>query len=173
VEDSVELLRRWLKRVRESSLAHYAAEEYYSRLHYYVGLPASVLAAIVGTTVFASLDAAVDVKLKFLVGLISVLTAISTGLQTFLRYPERAERHRKAAGEYAAIRREIERNLVFPDHAKFEVVDQIRKRIDGIGADAPNVPARLWALAKQTADQDFFLSKGAKAGQLGSQQSPQ
>jgi hypothetical protein len=159
--DGTDLLRQWLKRVRESAFAHYAAEEHYSRLHYYVGLPATALAAIVGTTVFASLDAAVDIRIKFGVGLISVVTAIATGLQTFLRLPEQAERHRKVAGEYGAVRRQIEQNLVFNDRATYDLIDEIRKRIDAIVANAPNVPKKIWTIAEKQADADYFLGQDA------------
>jgi hypothetical protein len=159
--DGTDLLRQWLKRVRESSFAHYTAEEHYSRLHYYVGLPACVLAAIVGTTVFASLDKDVDFGIKFIVGLISVVTAIATGLQTFLRLAEQAERHRKVAGEYGDVRRHIEQMLVFNDQATYAVIDEIRRRIDAIVANAPNVPNKIWTIAEKKADADYFLGQDA------------
>jgi hypothetical protein len=99
------LLLRWIKRARESSFAHYTAESRYSKLHYVIGVPAAVFSAIVGTTIstiFASLETTVDIRVKIVLGAISIITAILTGVQTFLRYSEQAERHRKTAVDVVA-----------------------------------------------------------------------
>jgi len=153
-----DLLHRWLKRARESAFAHYAAEERCSHLHYLLGVPAAILAAIVGTAVFASLDTAVDTRIKIAVGFTSIVAAVLSGIQTFLRYSERADRHRVAASKYGAIRRHLEQLLIYPDQVTYSVVDEIRKALDALSADAPNISAKLWARSKQNADNDYFLS---------------
>ena len=162
METPIALLQRWLKRTRESSFAHNAAEERYFKTNLLLGVPASLFSAIVGTTVFASLEKDVDVRIKILVGFISIITAILTGLQTFLRYSERAERHRKIAAQYGSIRRTIEQNLVFEDKLTYDVVDQIRKQLDSVGGEAPNVPSTLWKFSKTRADEDYFLSSSPR-----------
>jgi hypothetical protein len=154
------LLLRWLKRTRESSFVHYIAEERYRQLHYAIGVPAAILAAGVGTSVFVTLEKTTDTQIKILIGMVSILAAILTGLQTFLRYSERADRHRKAASDYSSIRREIEQTLVFA-HAPHDV-DHIRKRIDDITSGAPNVTPRMWATAeKRAASSDYFIPEVA------------
>jgi hypothetical protein len=153
------LLLRWIKRSRESSFAHYTAESKYSKLHYLIGIPAATFAAIVGTSVFASLETNVDIRIKIALGAISIIAAILTGLQTFLRYPEKAERHRKTAVDYGSIRREIEQQLVYPNTISDASVNNIRKRLDEVAAIAPNVPQHLWDLSTKAANAtDYFLS---------------
>jgi len=95
-----DLLRRWLKRARESSFAHYAAENWLNKLHLTLGIPATIFAAVVGTAVFASLENSVTLWAKIAVGLFSIATAILSGLQTFLRFSEKAERHRRLMHEH-------------------------------------------------------------------------
>lgn len=163
MSDPQDLLGRWLKRVRESTFAHYAAEEHLSCLHYAIGIPASILAAITGTAVFASLEAQVNLEIKIVVGAISIITAILTGLQTFLRLSERAERHRTTAGKYGSIRREIEQLLAFPTHITDQAVEEIRLRLDAVAADAPNVSKATWDTATKRADDDFLFSQPGSA----------
>lgn len=159
MSSGVDLLQTWLKRVRESSFSHYAAEERYSKLHYYLGVPAALFAAIVGTSVFTSLDSDVEVRIKILIGFISVATAVLASLQTFMRFSERAELHRKTAIGYASIRRAIEQELVFPNGIDATKVEIIRKRIDEIGDNAPNIPGRIWKVGLNRADKRYFLSR--------------
>lgn len=168
MSDVESLLTRWLKRARESSFAHYAAEERYSKFHYAIGVPAAIFAAGVGTSVFASLDTTVDLHTKIAIGMVSVLTAILTGLQTFLRYDERAERHRRAAVEYSSIRRELEQFIVLSHILSSDTVEAIRKRIDDVAFSAPNVPPRIWAIAeKRAAASDYFHPTPASTAQSG------
>jgi hypothetical protein len=67
-----------------------------SRLNYLLGVPVVVLTTFVGTSVFATLQEDVNTSLRILVGAVSVFAAVLASLQTFLRYPERAEKHRIA-----------------------------------------------------------------------------
>ena len=163
--DTGALLRTWLGRARESQFAHYAAATRLAALHYIVGVPTSIAAAVVGTSVFASLDTAVSATAKTIVGGISVPAAILAGLQTFWRFSERAERHCVTAGEYARIRRDIEQHLIFLDRANYCAVASIRKALDDIAAKAPTVGKLDWSSGKKAADNKYFLS-----GQNGGQQ---
>jgi hypothetical protein len=162
-EDAVALLRTWLKRARESQFAHYAADRRLTLRHYYIGIPAAILSAVVGTSVFASLNESVDTWAKILVGLIAVVAAVLTSLQTFWRFSEQADRHRKAAGTYSGIRREIESQLVFQDRINFEVAEGIRKKIDVLAAEAPSISKKDWDAAVRSADNAYFLGPRSDA----------
>jgi hypothetical protein len=85
-----------------------------------------------------------------------VVAAVLTSLQTFWRFSERADRHRKAAGSYAGIRREIESLLVYPDRINFEVAENIRKKIDAIAAEVPSISKADWDAAVRNADNSYF-----------------
>lgn len=153
------LLKRWLKRARESQLAHYAAAERNSYRHLFIGIPAAAFSAIVGTAVFTSLDSTqtLDLRLRWLIGLISIVTAILTGCQTFLRFSEKADLHRSAAAKYAELRRDMEQGLSFPEITTVEFVEHIRKSYDTITESAPNVTSSIWRRAMANAGDDYFV----------------
>ncbi|HEV2989856.1 MAG TPA: SLATT domain-containing protein [Candidatus Angelobacter sp.] len=140
------LLERWLGRARESQRGHYEAATRLENLNHWLGIPVVVMTTVVGTSVFASLQRQMDLHWQVLVGLISVLAAVLAGLQTFLRFSEKAEKHRAAGAAYGAIRREIEMILAVPpaDRNSKELLDGLRIRIDTLAKEAPEIPARVW-----------------------------
>jgi hypothetical protein len=77
------------------------------------------LTTVVGTSVFATLSRThVNTGLQVAVGMLSVLAAVLASLQTFLRFGERAEKHRRAAEHWASIRREIDEKLALHPTAR-------------------------------------------------------
>ncbi|MCG8564057.1 MAG: SLATT domain-containing protein, partial [Desulfobacterales bacterium] len=54
-----------------------------------------------------------DATITFLV-VCAMLAPVLAALQTFLRFPERAEQHRKAAVNFGLLKKEVERLLAFP-----------------------------------------------------------
>ena len=157
--DEVILLQRWLKRARESQFAHYAAAERYSKHHLWIGIPAAIFSAIVGTTVFTALDSSegLDVRLKVLIALTSIVTAILTGCQTFLQLADKAEAHRRAATKYSELRRLIEQGLTFPSTITNDMVTSIRSTYDAITEASPNVSSLIMKKAQKVADQDYLV----------------
>jgi len=135
MSDSVpvqQLLNDWYYRVRESQFSHYGAARYYGKFHYYIGIPAVILSGIVGTSVFASLGKQADPTYTIIIGLVSVLITVLSSLQTFLRFSERAEKHRIAGARYGAIRREIEQAQASYSESDTNVkqfLDRIRERM--------------------------------------------
>ena len=108
-QDVKELVLAWLRRARESQMAHYEMANVLSRRSQWLGVPVILITAIVGTSVFASIAAEpIAVEAKVVVGLLSVFAAVLSSLQTFFKFSERAEKHRAFAARYGAVRREIE-----------------------------------------------------------------
>jgi hypothetical protein len=93
----------------------------------------------------------VDVAFRILIGLISVAAAILASLQTFLRFAERAEKHRSVGAQAGALRREIEQLLAAgeSEHLEADRLDNLRKEIDKLSADAPSVSELVWTRASQ------------------------
>ncbi len=121
-----------------------------------LGIPAVALASIVGSAVIATIEKEVGINMKLLIALLSIGAAVLTGFQTFLRFSERAEKHRQMGARYGAIAREIERLLTMPETAlseKAELVDAIRLRLDSLSEEAPVIPPSLWGKAKQRHEQ--------------------
>lgn len=140
------LTSTWLRRVRESQYVYYELGAHYGRLHFYIGIPSITLSAIVGTAVFALLDSSGTATIKLFLGLISIAAAVLTSLQTFLQLSERAEQYRTCAAEFSSIRRSLELFRSHPptdENEMYEQIDLIRKRMDVIAHESPQVPSHL------------------------------
>lgn len=77
--------------------------------------------------------------------------AVSAALQTFLRYAERAEKHRAAGARYGAVRRRLE--AIFAGDADARdghYLTAIRDELDRLAEDSPNVPPRVFYRTQRT-----------------------
>lgn len=149
-----ELLEDWYRRLRYAQYAHYEAAKAFDCMNYWLGIPVVVLSTFVGTSVFASLGKLVDATVQISIGLISVLAATLASLQTFLRFSERAEKHRVAASKYGALRREIEELLATGGPIPPEAITPLRLGIDRLAEDAPHVPNRIWSKRQTVLEED-------------------
>lgn len=137
------VLDDWYNRVSITQRAHYLSAGHFERRKYWLGVPAIVLSTLVGTAVFASLQKQPELWLQISIGLASVLAAVLAGLQTFLGYTERAEKHRIAGAKYGALGRELE-VLRASDQTSNETIEDIRKRLDVLALESPNNPLRIY-----------------------------
>jgi hypothetical protein len=155
------LLEDWRKRADDASKTHYAQASRLSALNLILGIPVVVLTTFVGTSVFATLQDPVNTGMRIVVGVVSVAAAVLASLQTFLSFAERAEKHRQAAERWAAMRREITEILAL--HPSYlatrgdpkNYLDDLRKRMDEIAAESPEMSGRRWkrALEQEQADE--------------------
>ncbi|MCI0635655.1 MAG: SLATT domain-containing protein [Actinobacteria bacterium] len=167
-DDALEdLYGSWHRRVAAAERGHRLMADRLRRRHLLIGIPVVVLTTLVGTSAFASLNNArsdsittrgidSDVVLV-IVGTLSVLAAVLSSLQTFLRYATRAEAHRIAALRYETLRREMAKKLTIPREARGDPdrdLDQARLRMDRYAKESPNIGEREWQ--KLTAE--FHLS---------------
>lgn len=130
---------QWYDRASLVAIGHYRAALRFSRLHYWFGLPTVVLATIVGTSVFATLQAKPDFWWQILVGIMSIVAAILSGLQSFLGYGDKAEKHRTAGAKYNTVGRELELWLSLPQ-VDLQRLEVIRQRIDSLSQESPHIP---------------------------------
>ena len=142
----IELLAKdWFRRCRESQMVHYEYGSLLERRHMFFGVPAIVLSTIVGTAIFSSWESgAENTALKILFGLLSMLAAAVSALQTFLNLADRAAKHKAAGASYGAIRRELELLKILPPEAEAEVrasLDDVKKRMDDLASNAPSIPS--------------------------------
>ncbi len=149
-EDDVEhLYHAWHRRVAAAEAGHGFMADRMRRRSLLLGVPVVVLTTIVGTSVFASLqDADVPTSVRVIVGSISILAAVISSLQTFLRYGARSEGHRVAAIRYETLRRDMAKVLALPREAKTEPVwemDSVRQRMDRYAKESPTIGERYWA----------------------------
>jgi hypothetical protein len=152
-----QLIRRWRFRAHRVQLAHYESARKFGRLHLWLGFPAIALSTIVGTTVFASLAKSAEQVgrpwLQISVGLLSVLSAVLVGLQTFLRYSELAEKHRVAGARFANLKHDLELLATMPpaDNEKLrDALTAVEQRWAKLREESPNLPGKIWSRIEQT-----------------------
>jgi len=164
--NSFELLEEWRRRIERLQLAHYASARRYEHFHLWLGIPTIILSTIVGTSVFASLSQdsqqANHLWMQIAIGLLSVVAATLAALQTFLRYPELAEKHRLAGARFISLKREIELLMLVPltpDEMVRGAMADIKTRWMKLQEDNPNLPGNIWERAKlETPIQERELS---------------
>ena len=116
-----------------------------------MGVPVSIAATVVGTTIFGTLQSNPDILWKIVTGIVSMLAALLAGLQTLLNFSERSEKHKSAGATYSAMRRDFEiyrlRFANAPESTRGEALDALEKlaaNLTKIGQETPNVPDRHW-----------------------------
>lgn len=130
---------QWYHRVVGVAHGHYRAALRYSRLNSLFGFPSVVLATVVGTSVFATLQAKPDIWWQVSVGIMSIAAAVLSALQSFNSYNDKAEKHRTAGAKYNAVGRELELWLSV-EADEVQKLDAIRQRIDALAQESPHIP---------------------------------
>lgn len=149
-----ELLNKWCLRVKRSQLAHRFAAKQLSKFHVLLGGSAAVLSTITGTSIFASLEKGLSGYGRIVVGVTSLLAALLSALQTFLRLDENSNKHQKADAGYSAIRQQIEQYRVTQYQTSNqttnadEFLNSIRQQMEELAEDSPIVPERHWHKAR-------------------------
>jgi hypothetical protein len=145
-DDSNELLRGWLLHAHKGRDRQDLAARRCDQRRYLLGIPASIIAAIVGTATFAALQKSPDRNIQLLVGVLAIVAAILTSLQSFLDLGARAERHRMAGVRYKAVIRQLEQQgigtLGRPMDAP--MLNELRQRLDVLEEEMPVIPPRIY-----------------------------
>lgn len=160
--ETSDLLRHWRFRVHRVQRGHYLAGRRYDRLHFFLGIPAVALSAVVGSAVFSSLATKeLAVWWTIAIGLLSITALVLTALQTFLKYSELAERHKIAGARFADLKHQIEMIAVFQTadresiRSKLEAVEQLWTKVR---EESPNLPAGIWS----SVEKELTLEKDIK-----------
>ena len=158
-DDVERLYETWHRRVAAAEAGHRLMSDRMWRGYLILGVPVVVLTTVVGTSVFASLqDGDVSTGVRVFVGSMSILAAVMSSLQTFLRYWSRAEGHRIAAFRYESLRRDMAEVLALPRRSRPDPVrqlDSVRQRLDRYAKESPTIAERQWAKLER----EFHLSK--------------
>ncbi|SAK56449.1 hypothetical protein AWB79_02303 [Caballeronia hypogeia] len=143
------LVLNWTRRARESQLRHYTMADRLTAYGRRLGLAVIGITAATGTSAFLSLVAtAASPDLRILIGMTSISAAVLASLQTFLRYSERAELHRRAGAQYGAVRRRLEAiHAGDPYLHDMRDIALVRDELDHIAQSAPHLPRRAFSRA--------------------------
>lgn len=147
------LLEDWRRRATAARAAHYTLASRMRRRNLFIGVPSVVFSSVVGTSLFATLSTEdVNKTLRIIIGLVSFAAAVLAALQTFFRFNERAERHVVAADWYSAIRRDLAQLIALSPGQRGEpkeCLDRVRKEMNKIGQQAPEISDQLWTKVAQ------------------------
>jgi hypothetical protein len=159
-ENRVELLRGWLLHAHKGRDRHDTAARRFEGRRILFGVPAIVLTAVVGTSVFASIGSDPAVWTRVCVGILSMGAAVLSALQTFLDYQVRSERHRVAAVKYKAIIRELEEVLSAPRQdlaVEPAWLADLQKRLDTLEEEMPVVAPGIYDDVERTYANPVFV----------------
>lgn len=140
------LLKTWRDELGVMMRTHYLLSSRIRLLNYILGVPTIVIAMLVASFIFSSLNQGVGLWVKMLFGLLSLLMAILASLQTFLKYSEQAENHRNASARYQALFNAIDQLVAIPpkdEAALGEWCDKLRERWDELNLEAPSVARKF------------------------------
>jgi hypothetical protein len=143
----IELLDRWLERVRVALSAYNDATTRTIAAERRLGVPAVVIGAMVATGVFATVQKNPALVWRIVTGGLALLAAGLTTLQTFLRQSERTAQYREAARGYGRIRRRIELAILFPPVTEGQahaLLVELSDAMDEAARGKPNLPQGVW-----------------------------
>jgi hypothetical protein len=141
-----ELLRGWLLHSHKGRERHDKAARRLDSARVWLGAIATAFAVVVSTSVFVTLEKDSSGIWKAILPIISVLSAILSGLSAFLNLAERADKHRSAGVRYKALIRELERRLSEETDSSAttpSILDEIQKRLDELEESTPIVPEQI------------------------------
>jgi hypothetical protein len=132
----------WYRRCSAVAVGHYKMAERLSSRHRWLSNCAAALSAIVGTTVFVTLQGQPELWVKMGTGLLSVVSAVLAVLATNMGLQDRAERHRIAGARYNAVGRQLEQ-MTMGATATLDDLTPIRERLDTLSAEMPHIPKKV------------------------------
>jgi hypothetical protein len=134
--------------------AHYLAADRYTRFNRLFGIPVIVITAVVGTTIFGTLDQNPNTGWKIVAGLVTLAGTVLSSLQTSLGFSQTAQKHKAAGEAYRAIRRRFEMLRLRYSQARAEQREEAMNALEAIVAELaelpkefPTVPDRCYSQA--------------------------
>lgn len=132
------------------SMLHQEKADFWQRLHFALGIPSVVLAAVAGTSALSDFD-----NSNILAGVLALVVAILSALLTWLNPQDVAQRHARAAQGFLTISlraRRFERVGLGneDDAARASAWDSLTAALDELTASSPNV-----SLIKLTKDESL------------------
>lgn len=151
------LLRKWRRQISKREKGHSSLNRTFSRRHYILGLPTTIITAIASIGIFATFrncgecdnqsqtKCQADPWIRLASGIISVIAMILSSLMTFMNYSSRASEHKEASDEYGSMGRYIDSLVLIPPPLRGDpqsVLQNIRTQYDTNIRRYPNLPSK-------------------------------
>jgi hypothetical protein len=129
-------------------------------MNHYFGIPAALISAIVGTTLFVTLEQNPATIWRIIVGLVLILSAVLSTFQTRFNYAAAAGKHKTAGVRYSAVRRRLElfelrcANPGMERESALSCLQKILEELEKLAEDLPAIPDSMWnrAIAEHERD---------------------
>lgn len=122
--------------------------------NFWLGVPVVVITAVVGTSIFGTLQNDPSVPVKIAAGVLSISATVLAALQTYLGFSEKATKHREAGARYAAVWRSLDLlNLELKsrgDAFASDAIEQLKGIVavlDEAGKESPTVSDHAYTKA--------------------------
>jgi hypothetical protein len=145
------------KRVAEdancSAKRHFDTSQFWEKTHYCIGIPSVALAAMAGASALSKWDYGAVVA-----GIISIVVAILTAVNTFINPSQRAEIHHKMGNAYltlknnARIFHNIQAHTLQSDTDLQVTLKEWTDKRNELNASAPQTPKRFYKSARKGID---------------------
>lgn len=146
----IEKAREYQKTYKIIGRAHYIAWEEAATKNKWLGVPVVITTAAVGTAIFGTIQDDPGLPIKILTGLLSLLAAVLSALQTTLKYSELAERHKTAGARYAGMRRRLEMFILkYDDQPRkqqdaMKELEEIALMFADLAEESPSLPDKIY-----------------------------
>jgi len=138
------LLSNLYERAGRAEAAHYRVAGRLQKRFYHVGAIAGAASVIVSASIFTTLQGEEWYMIRILTGILSVFAIVTKFLADFLNFGVRAEKHRLAAIDYSAIKREVEFKIWYSEMVTQEYLDELRIRWDKLNKECPTIDESVW-----------------------------
>jgi hypothetical protein len=137
-----QLIQGWLIHARKGWKKQEGAARRLESQYRRVGVASIVLSAVVGASLFASLETMFEPWGRIIAGIVSIAASVLASLLTFHQYEERTEKHRAAGASYKAALRKLEKLHAVPNSSKMEQekLSQIEEEFAALEKLAPVIP---------------------------------
>jgi hypothetical protein len=159
-EEADALLFTWERRTMLAVFAHSRSANRCAAWDTRLGSASVILTAVVGTSVFASLQRDLSTGARIAVGILTVAAAAASAVHVFAALPDRKAAYERASRRHAAVRRRIEttraRLGIAGNNADvWQEVEGIREEMDAVAASSPNAAGRIWNRTRRQMKGEF------------------
>jgi hypothetical protein len=151
--------------------AHYLAADRYNALNRIFGIPVIIITAVIGTTIFGTLDKNPNPNWKIGAGLFALAGTVLSALQTSLGFAQTAQKHKAAGEAYRTMRRRFEMFHLRYSQAgsdqrqvAMDALEKIVAELANLPKEFPTIPEGCYARSEKEA------KKRTSAGSIQTQQ---
>jgi hypothetical protein len=151
------MVSQWHQHLRTMNGVHRELQAAAGRQARTLAIATTIISAVVGTSIFTTLESSPAIGWKIVVGMLSVAGAVFGAVQSSLNLAGRQAQHQSAAEAFGQLRREIEiwGAVGSVDGLAAKDLKEFVERWNNAEAGAPSIPTeRYWATFERVRDDE-------------------